>query len=413
MNTRKQGLHSLSVLSVLLLMLAPVFCFAGAELETREDVEAVIAETSQLIKSAKEKATLYVQRGDAYFKLHEFDLAIEDFSRAIKLDVSLDMAYFGRGLAYGRRGLVDEGIADLSVFLQRNPASSLGYTKRGVRYLWKRDLENAGKDLRKAIALDANNAEAHDDLGVVYSLQGEHGKAITHFFQTVKIEPDYQKGYHNLAMAFYTIGKDQWALGAIDQALKLRHDARDSLKLKGNILMALGRESEAAELLEDAEFLPEGNWSERVSVSSMGVDPNLMLEGLDGKQHRIDTYIGKGKWIILNIWGPRCPPCIEEMPQLQAFHDDHKDEDAIVIGMAIDFPSFGYAKMNEVNKFIELNAISYPMFLGDAQIVSRFGAGPLLGTPTTLVYSPGGELVGSQVGQVTADLIESFILEGK
>jgi len=162
-------------------------------------------------------------------------------------------------------------------------------------------------------------------------------------------------------------------------------------------------------LIEDAEFLPEGNWTERVAVLDVKVDADLVFEGIDEMPHRLDEYIGKGKWTILNIWGPRCSPCIEEMPQLQAFHDDHYEKDAIVVGLAIDFPSFAYAKINEVKEFIDLNDISYPMLLGDAETVSRLSAGKLSGVPTTLIYSPEGELVGSQVGQITADEIENFL----
>lgn len=378
-------------------------------LDSREDIEAAIAKFSQLIKTENNNATLYVKRGDAYFLLHDFDLAIKDYTAAIKQDDSLDAAYFGRGLAYGRRRLIDEGIADLDVFIKRNPESSLGYTKRGVRYLWKRDLVNASKDLTKAITLDSYNAEAHDDLGVVYSLQDKYSEAISHFLETVAIDPSYQKGYHNLAMSFYAVEKDQWALNAVNESLKLKPEARDSMKLKGLILKALGRNEEAQELLEDAEFMPEGNWSERVAITSKGADLGLKLMGIDTKQHQLGKYFNKDKWVILNIWGPKCPPCVEEMPQLQAFHDEHAEKDATVVGMAIDYPSFGFAKIDEVNTFLKLNSITYPMLLGDADIVPRFGAGPLMAVPMTIIYAPDGKMLGSQVGSMTADLLEEFI----
>ena len=37
-------------------------------------------------------------------------------------------------------------------------------------------------------------------------------------------------------------------------------------ELKGNILEGLGRNTEAARLKEQAEFLTEGNWSERSAI---------------------------------------------------------------------------------------------------------------------------------------------------
>jgi tetratricopeptide (TPR) repeat protein len=193
-------------------------------------------------------AEAYLKRGEARFKLHEFDKAIEDFNAALQRNDGLDDAYFGRGMSLGRRGEIDEGIADLSVYIRRNPDSSLAYTKRGVRYIWKGDLGNAEKDLKRAIALDANNAEAHDDLGVILAQHGNYPLAIDHFQTCIKRDPYYQKAYHNLAMVYYITDQTEKALRVVNQSLKLNPASRDSLLLKSNILEMLGRHAEAVNL---------------------------------------------------------------------------------------------------------------------------------------------------------------------
>lgn len=137
--------------------------------------------------------------------------------------------------------------------------------------------------------------------------------------------------------------------------------------------------------------------------------PNLTLMGLDGKKHPMSEYIGKDKWVVVNIWGPKCPPCLAEMPDLQNFHDAHKDKDAIVLGIALDFPRFGPANEKEVRQFVEDYFISFPVLLGDAQSINFLGGGSLRGTPTTLLFSPSGTLEGMQVGQITQKVIEDFM----
>ena len=137
--------------------------------------------------------------------------------------------------------------------------------------------------------------------------------------------------------------------------------------------------------------------------------PELTLKGLDGLQHSVSEYIGKGQWTVVNIWGPKCPPCIDEIPELQNFHDDHKDKDAIVLGIAIDFPSFGPAKEKEVLQFSEDYFISFPVLLGDAQSITHLGGGRLRGTPTTLLFDPTGKLRSVQIGQITQRKLERFI----
>ncbi len=225
-----------------------------------------IEKLTVLIDKDAMNAQLYIKRGDIYFEKREFFDAVEDYTTAMELDSKADQAYFGRGMALARQGMISDGIADLSVFIKRNPKNSLAYTKRGVRYMWLQDYNNAEKDLTKALVLDPENAEAHDDLGVIYAKRQKYEKAVEHFTATIRIDPSYQKGYHNLAMTLFLVEQDAGALLMVNQALALNSNHRDALMLKSLILEKLGRYEEAAAIKEDAEFLPETNWSESVPV---------------------------------------------------------------------------------------------------------------------------------------------------
>lgn len=188
--------------------------------------------------------------------------AIALFSRALTLDDSLDQAYLGRGLARGSSGLIDQGISDLSVFIARNPRSSYGYTKRGIRYLWKGDTESAYQDFLKAIALDPGNAEAFDDLGVIYAQRRDYRRALESFSTVIRLEPLYFKAHHNMALVYSILDQPELALAEVDKALQLKADARNSMRLKSVILERLGRHAQAHEAAEEAEFMPQENWTE-------------------------------------------------------------------------------------------------------------------------------------------------------
>ncbi|MCZ6717955.1 MAG: TlpA disulfide reductase family protein [Gammaproteobacteria bacterium] len=133
------------------------------------------------------------------------------------------------------------------------------------------------------------------------------------------------------------------------------------------------------------------------------------LKDLDGLDHQLGEYIGHGKWVIFNVWGPKCPPCIDEMPELTAFHDDHHDTDAVVIGLALDFPSFDNANAEDVAVFVDDYFVSFPVLLGDRQIASRIGGKPLRGIPTTFIFSPQGRLVHIRYGPMTQNELENLI----
>ena len=67
-------------------------------------------------------------------------------------------------------------------------------------------------------------------------------------------------------MAYYVLEMDIDALAAVNIALKLDPESRNSMLLKSEILKAMGRQDEALEAHDEAMFLPEGNWSERAPV---------------------------------------------------------------------------------------------------------------------------------------------------
>ena len=234
---------------------------------TGQPIELELEILSQKIIKQPGNPLNYIKRGQLYFQLHEFDKAIDDFNTALSIDNSLQQAYFERGMALARNGQIEAGIKDLTHFIKYNPNSSLAYTKRGVRYIWSGKLNHAKKDLLHAVKLDKNNSEAHDDLGVIYAQQKDFNNALKHFSLAIQYDPSYQKAYHNLAMGYILTSNPQQALIAINKALLLDNDSRNSLMLKSEILNALGREKEAEATTRKAEFLPEGNWSERFTIS--------------------------------------------------------------------------------------------------------------------------------------------------
>jgi thiol-disulfide isomerase/thioredoxin len=136
---------------------------------------------------------------------------------------------------------------------------------------------------------------------------------------------------------------------------------------------------------------------------------DISLDSIDDSRHKLSDYIGHSKWVVLNIWGTRCPPCREEMPELVSFHDAHKNSNGIVIGIAIDFPSYGYAKKSEVADFADDYLIDFPVLLSDSTITEKIGLGRLQALPSTYLFDPDGKVVGMQVGAITKKILEDFI----
>jgi len=140
---------------------------------------------------------------------------------------------------------------------------------------------------------------------------------------------------------------------------------------------------------------------------------NIELLGSDGKQHQLNDFIGKGKWTTIVVWGPKCPACIEEMPSIQGLYDDKESTDINVLGLAVDFPTFSYASLKQVQQFEEDYFISFPNLLISSKIFYELGLGPLQGTPTIILVDPEGKVSAKQLGGVPRDIIEKYIAKQK
>ncbi|NQV84808.1 MAG: tetratricopeptide repeat protein [Rhodospirillales bacterium] len=239
---------------------------AGELPKNEEGLRELVRVRTAEIASRPDDGQLYMDRAEAYFIFGKFDEAVNDATTALSLDDGLDLAYYVRGLALGRMKRIKAGIADLTVYLERHPDKSLALTKRGVRYLWIDDLKNAEKDLARAVEIDPNNAEAYDDLGVVYAKTGRVDKAVKSFLETIRLDNSYAKAYHNLALSYALSGNYGQALKFSEIDVKMSPQSKSALFLKAEILRSLGRLDEALEASDDAEFLPDGNWSENISV---------------------------------------------------------------------------------------------------------------------------------------------------
>lgn len=124
---------------------------------------------------------------------------------------------------------------------------------------------NASKAIetyRELLKRKPDHAWAHGALGSVLAKEGKLDAAIRHFYEALKIEPDYPIAQINLAYALHLKGRHREALTGLDELLSKDPFNIRALHAKGEILMDLGGDdhlTEAEALLEKASSLSNGN----------------------------------------------------------------------------------------------------------------------------------------------------------
>ena len=110
----------------------------------------------------------------------------------------------------------------------------------------------------------------------------------------------------------------------------------------------------------------------------------------------LSLAILRGKPLVVNFWATWCPPCVEEMPLLDAFYRQNSSKGWQVIGLAIDQPS-------QVKRFLSQRPVTYPIGLaglGGPELARALGneSGAL---PFTLVLMPDGRVLQSKLGKLS------------
>lgn len=134
-------------------------------------------------------------------------------------------------------------------------------------------------------------------------------------------------------------------------------------------------------------------------VTGSATAQGFVFKDMQGQAQRLSDY--RGKWVLVNFWATWCPPCLEEIPDLIALHEAHKNTDLVVIGVALD------SDRDSVVEFVAKKRVSYPIVYGDYAMAAQVGEVEAL--PTSFLYDPAGKLVSYQEGVVTRASVESYI----
>ncbi len=112
----------------------------------------------------------------------------------------------------------------------------------------------------------------------------------------------------------------------------------------------------------------------------------------------------QGRPVLLNFWATWCPPCVEELPMLNAFYRENASKGWQVVGLAIDQPS-------SVRKFLDRLPLDFPVGLaglGGTELGRSLG-NLTGGLPFTVVLGQGGRVLHRKMGQVTPDDLQQWV----
>ncbi|RCV65314.1 Tetratricopeptide (TPR) repeat protein, partial [Methanophagales archaeon] len=228
------------------IILAGEFFYLGYALYESEKFNESI-KALDISLSLNPVAEAYYNRGIAYAGLSQHERAIEDYSKAIELNLNLAEAYYNRGTAYAELNQHKWAIEDYSKAIELNPNYAKAYTNRGTAYDELNQHERAIEDYNKAIELNPNYAMFYNNRGAAYTGLKKLEQAIEDFNKAIELNLDYAEAYYNRGAAYAGLKKLEQAIEDFNKATELNPNLAGAYNNRGLSYAGLNQHGRAIE----------------------------------------------------------------------------------------------------------------------------------------------------------------------
>jgi len=158
-------------------------------------------------------------RGVIYYLVGSYRSAIQDYSAALRLEPANDRAYNNRGACYAELDSYTEALEDYTHAIELQPAYVLAYHNRADVYIRTSKLAEAEKDIEEADRLDPDNFYTDVRRGQLAYARQQYEAALGHFEQAQSLADDCGEVHLDLALVLLRLGREQEALQLLDERL--------------------------------------------------------------------------------------------------------------------------------------------------------------------------------------------------
>jgi tetratricopeptide (TPR) repeat protein len=227
-----------------------------------EQYNNALNEFNRAIKLDPRYFEAIAERGSIYLLMKRDEEALQDFNHAIALNPKYDWAIAKRGFIYMLMKRYEEALQDFNRAIELNPKYDWAIAERGLTYRYMEQYEEALQDFNRAIELDPKEAWAIANRGITYRFMERYEEALQDFNRAIELDPKYYWAIAQRGHTYRDMERYEEALQDFNRAVELYPKEAWAIAARGHTYRFMGRYEEALQDFNRAiELDPKDAWA--------------------------------------------------------------------------------------------------------------------------------------------------------
>jgi tetratricopeptide (TPR) repeat protein len=212
--------------------------------------DSLLALLSQMKANLKDFPQAFMQSGDFFLRVNQFDEAVKQYEEGIKKDPGQKTSYLKHEIeAYVRQNKLDLAKAKNEEILKSDPKDPEARGLKATFLLDKGEITQAMTELQSVVTSKPNNFVARFNLGRAHFARGEYEQARQEFDKAIELRPDYLPARLAQTQVALLRGDFESAIRFSDEILRVNANNVQGRVMKAAALQRMQKFGDARALL--------------------------------------------------------------------------------------------------------------------------------------------------------------------